>query len=49
MSPSESEMGEIVLKIKERIFRSLEKKEWITEYDLNFDMDDLHEKSPLLS
>lgn len=47
--PTNEELGEVVLKIKDRVFKSLEKKEWIDGYNLNFETDELYEESPLLS
>ena len=49
MPPTDEEIGEVILKIKERVFRSLAKKGWIEGYDVNFDSDELYEESPLLS
>ncbi|MBT8374403.1 MAG: transposase zinc-binding domain-containing protein [Deltaproteobacteria bacterium] len=47
--PKDEEIGEVVLKIKDRVFRSLEKKEWIEGYNINFESDNLQDESPLLS
>jgi len=47
--PTDYELGEIILRIKERVLRSLEKKEWISGSYVNFETDNLYGESPLLS
>ena len=49
MPPTDEEVGEVILKIRDRVFRSLTKKGWIEGYDVNFESDELYEESALLS
>ena len=41
-APTDEEVAEIILKIRQRVFRSLEKSGYIKGFDVNFDTDELY-------
>jgi hypothetical protein len=49
MPPTDEEVAELVVKLKTRVFRSLEKKGYIDGYNINYDGDELYNELPGLA
>lgn len=49
LSPSDEEVGGIILKIRQMVFKTLERSGYISGYDINFDRDDLFQNHGGLS